>query len=106
MPIPDEYEDYHWRGYWSGLTVPRSTNVLDGGVCTCGHDLGVHLPDMNLPFAWPCRLCDCREYRDDPIAQSVIYILDAAETIFSMLYVRVTRGLDGRWRVYEGLTNR
>jgi hypothetical protein len=33
-------------------------------VCKCGHDLGVHPPDPQRPFAWPCRLCECREYRE------------------------------------------
>lgn len=101
--IRDAYED---RGYWPGWDIQRARDAIDGGACVCGHDLGAHPPDMNRPFAWPCRLCDCREYRDEPIAQSVIYILDAAETVDSMLYVRVTRGWDGRWHVYEGLTNR
>jgi hypothetical protein len=32
-------------------------------MCECGHDLGAHLPDPNRPFAWPCRICGCTEYR-------------------------------------------
>jgi hypothetical protein len=30
--------------------------------CACGHALGVHVPDPQMLFAWPCRACSCREY--------------------------------------------
>lgn len=33
--------------------------------CECGHDLGIHIPDPNRPFAWPCRACECNTYRED-----------------------------------------
>lgn len=33
-------------------------------VCECGHNLGQHPPDPNRPFAWPCRACECNEYRE------------------------------------------
>lgn len=33
-------------------------------LCECGHDLGQHPPDPAHPFAWPCRACDCHEYRE------------------------------------------
>lgn len=35
----------------------------------------------------------------------MIYILDAASTTYTMLFVRVSFH-NGRWRVFEGLTNR
>jgi len=33
-------------------------------VYECGHVLGQHIPDPNQLFAWPCRACTCREYRE------------------------------------------
>lgn len=36
----------------------------------------------------------------------MIYIVDPAGTSRFMGFVRVVRGDDGRWRVFEGLTNR
>lgn len=33
-------------------------------VCECGHNLGQHPPDPDRPFAWPCRACECNEYRE------------------------------------------
>lgn len=33
-------------------------------VCACGHNLGAHPPDPDMPFAWPCRVCDCQEYKE------------------------------------------
>lgn len=29
----------------------------------CGHELSAHPPDPNRLFAWPCRACDCDEYK-------------------------------------------
>lgn len=72
-------------------------------VCECGHDLGVHIPDPARPFAWPCRLCECREYREKTYDR--VYILGTVAWIPTLLYVRVSRGNDGRYHVYEGLTN-
>jgi hypothetical protein len=34
------------------------------GQCECGHDLGVHIPDPNRLFAWPCRICSCPAYKE------------------------------------------
>lgn len=72
-------------------------------MCECGHQLGVHIPDPNRPFDWPCHLCPCREYKER--INRMIYILYVAWNERTMRYVRVSRGEDGRWRVYEGLTN-
>jgi hypothetical protein len=56
-----------------------------------------------MPFAWPCRVCDCREYVER--ALTTIYILDAASTEPTMMFVRVMQ-INGHETVIEGLTNR
>lgn len=73
--------------------------------CICGHDLGAHPPDAQRPFAWPCRVCQCTHYREHNSIWP-IYILDAADGIPTMMYVRVHRMNNGGFRVFEGLTNR
>jgi hypothetical protein len=73
--------------------------------CICGHDLGAHPPDPQRPFAWPCRACACSRYREQ-VPESPIYILDAADGVPTMLFVRLHRRSNGTYRVFEGLTNR
>ena len=74
-------------------------------VCICGHDLGAHPPDMLKPFAWPCRMCGCTHYREHA-GEWPIYILDAVEQVPTMMFVRIHRMNNGRFRVFEGLTDR
>lgn len=73
--------------------------------CICGHDLGQHPPDPQRPFAWPCRACGCSKYREND-GQWPIHILDAADVVPTMMYVRVYRTNHGTFHVLEGLTNR
>lgn len=73
--------------------------------CVCNHELGVHIPDPLRPFAWPCRLCGCREYREALDPFGVIYTLSFDFSEYLMPFVSVYRDIQGRWVVIEGLTN-
>jgi len=103
-----DIDEYEGKGYWPGWELPRVSEAVEQvqvelheiATCECGHQLGVHIPDPNRLFAWPCRVCECREYK-----KAKIYIVDAAARDYTMMFVRVSLQ-SGHARVFEGLTNR